>query len=84
MLPAIDDAALIDLSVSGIKARMYFETLSWLVLIKKLGNFIDKFLGYSFFLLRSALHLLRIIYRKEKDPHIGFVLGVKDFFLKKL
>jgi glyceraldehyde 3-phosphate dehydrogenase len=51
-------------------------------LIKKLGNFIDKFLGYSFFLLRSALHLLRIIYRKEKDPHIGFVLGVNDSILK--
>jgi len=70
--------------VSGIKSRVYFETLGWLFLIKKLGNFIDKFLGYSFFILRSALHLLRIFYKHDKDRHIGFVLGVKDFFLKKI
>ena len=70
--------------VSGIKSRVYFETLGWLFLIKKLGNFIDKFLGYSFFLFRSVLHILRIFYKQDKDRHIGFVLGVKDFFLKKL
>ncbi len=70
--------------VSGIKSRVYFETLGWLFLIKKLGNFIDKFLGYSFFILRSALHLLRIFYKQDKDRHVGFVLGVKDFFFKKL
>jgi len=70
--------------VSGIKSRVYFETLGWLFLIKKLGNIIDKFLGYSFFLFRSMLHLLRIFYKHDKDRHIGFVLGVKDFFFKKL
>jgi GT2 family glycosyltransferase len=70
--------------VSGIKSRIYFETMSWLFLIKKLCNCKDRFLGYSFFLLRSALHLLRIFYKHDKDRHIGFVLGVKDFFFKKL
>jgi GT2 family glycosyltransferase len=70
--------------VSGMKARIYFETLGWLFLIKKLCNSKDKFLGYLFFFLRLLLRLLRIVYKKDKDPHIGFVLGVKDFFLKKL
>jgi GT2 family glycosyltransferase len=67
---------------SGIKSRIYFETIGWLFLIKKLSNLTDRILGYLFFILRSSLHLSRIIYRKDKDPHIGFVLGVKDFFLK--
>jgi len=70
--------------VSGIKSRIYFETMSWLFLIQKLCNFNDKILGYLFFLFRSLLHFSRIIYKKDKDPHIGFVLGVKDFFLKKI
>jgi len=70
--------------VSGIKSRIYFETISWLFLIKKLCNCKDKFLGYSFFLFRSVLHLLRIFYKQDKDRHVGFVLGVKDFFFKKL
>jgi len=70
--------------ISGIKSRIYFETLGWLVFIKKTCKFYDKVLGYLFFLFRSLLHFLRIIYKKDKDPHIGFVLGVKDFFLKKI
>ena len=70
--------------VSGIKSRIYFETIGWLFLIKKLCNFKDKFLGYSFFFLRSLFHLLRISYKQDKGRHIGFVLGVKDFFFKKL
>jgi len=69
--------------VSGIKSRIYYETLGWLVLIKKLSNHTDKFLGYSFFILRSTIHLFRLLYKKDKDRHIGFILGVKDFMFNK-
>jgi GT2 family glycosyltransferase len=69
--------------VSGIKSRIYFETIGWLVLIKKISNSTDKFLGYSFFLLRTIIHMFKIIFKQDNQRHIGFVLGVKDFMFNK-
>ena len=68
--------------VSGIKKRIYFETIGWLTLIKKVCNLKDRLAGYCYFLLRGVSHLIRYIFLKEKDAHLGFVLGLKDFFLK--
>ena len=68
--------------VSGIKSRIYFETIGWLLIIKKICNKQDRLIGNVYFLLRSFKHLFRALYKKDKDPHIGFLLGLKDFFLK--
>ncbi|MDC1185232.1 glycosyltransferase family 2 protein [Candidatus Pelagibacter ubique] len=68
--------------VSGIKARYYFETIGWLLIIKKMCNTKDKIIGQLYFIIRGFSHFLRLLYKKDKDPHIGFLLGLKDFFLK--
>jgi hypothetical protein len=68
--------------VSGIKARYYFETIGWLLIIKKMCNTKDKIIGQLYFIIRGFSRFLRLLYKKDKDPHIGFLLGLKDFFLK--
>jgi len=68
--------------VSGIQSRIYFETIGWLLLIKKISNTRDKSIGYMFFLLRGFLHGLRLIYKIDKKPHLGYLQGLRDFFLK--
>ena len=68
--------------VSGMKARFYFETIGWLLIIKKMCNTKDKIIGQLYFIIRGFSHFLRLLYKKDKDPHIGFLLGLKDFFLK--
>ena len=68
--------------VSGMKARYYFETIGWLLIIKKMCNTKDKIIGQLYFIIRGFFHFLRLLYKKDKDPHIGFLLGLKDFFLK--
>lgn len=69
--------------VSGLESRIYFETVGWLTLIKKVCSVKDKFLGYSYFLVRFFYHLLRIILKKDKRVHKGFILGFIDFFKNK-
>tara|TARA_B110000444_G_C18770327_1_gene562148 strand:- start:121 stop:1122 length:1002 start_codon:yes stop_codon:yes gene_type:complete len=68
--------------VSGIKSRYYFETIGWLLIIKKMCNTKDKIIGQLYFIIRGFSHFLRLLYKKDKDPHIGFLLGLKDYFLK--
>jgi hypothetical protein len=68
--------------VSGIKARYYFETIGWLLIIKKMCNTKDKIIGQLYFIIRGFSHFLKLLYKKDKNPHIGFLLGLKDFFLK--
>ena len=70
--------------VSGIKSRVYFETVGWLLLIKKICNKSDKLQGYIFFILRAIHKLIKVIFKKDKDANIGYLLGIKDFFLKYL
>ena len=68
--------------VSGVEKRIYFETIGWLTLISKVCNSKDKFLGYSYFIIRGVYHVIICLYKKKKDPHIGFISGLKDYFLK--
>jgi len=68
--------------ISGIKSRFYFETIGWLLIINKICNTKDKILGQLFFIIRGFSHFLKLLYKKDKDPHIGFLLGLKDYFLK--
>ena len=68
--------------ISGVESRIYFETLGWLTLIKKVCSFQNRVIGYSFFIIRGFYHLIRLIYKKDKRAHKGFVTGIKDFFFK--
>ncbi len=68
--------------ISGVESRIYFETLGWLTLIKKVCTLKDKIIGYTFFILRFFYHLFRLLYKKDKRAHKGFVIGIKDFFFK--
>ena len=68
--------------ISGIKSRFYHETIGWLLINKKLSNRKDRIICYIFFILRSFNHILKLLYKKDKDSHIGFLLGLKDYFLK--
>lgn len=68
--------------VSGIESRIYFETIGWLLLIKKICNTRDKYTGYVFFLLRGFLHGFRLVYKSDRKPHLGYLQGLRDFFLK--
>ena len=68
--------------VSGLQARSYFEVIGWLLIIKKMCTRKDQIIGQIFFILRCFSRFLRILYVKDKKPHIGFILGVKDYFLK--
>ena len=68
--------------VSGVKSNIYFATIGWLLITKKICNKKDQLITRVFFLLRALLHFMKLFYKKDKDPHIGFLLGLKDYFLK--
>ncbi len=68
--------------VSGVKKRIYFETIGWLLLIKKICSTRDRIAGYGYFLLRGISHAVRYIFTKDREAHLGFVMGLKDFFFK--
>ena len=71
--------------ISGIKSRVYFETLGWLLIIKKLCSTGDKLQGYIFFMLRGLLKLIKFPFKGDKgdkDVLVGFLLGIRDFFIK--
>lgn len=70
--------------VSGWLSRSYYEAKGFLLLIKKNGDFLDKVIGYSYFLLRIPYFLILLALKKrEKDRVYGFCLACFDFFFKK-
>ena len=68
--------------VSGVKSNIYFATIGWLLITKKICNNKDQIITRTFFLLRAILHIIKLFYKKDKEMHIGFLLGLKDYFLK--
>ncbi len=71
--------------ISGWFKRSYNETMGFLLLIKKIGTFWDKLIGYSYFILRIPFFLILLIFKKrEKDRVLGFCLGCIHFFKKKI
>ena len=70
--------------ISGWFKRSYNETIGFLLLIKKIGSFSDKLIGYSYFILRVPFFLFLMIFKlREKDRVLGFCLGCYNYFLKK-
>lgn len=69
--------------VSGWLSRSYYEAKGFLILIKKRGDFFDKVIGYSYFLMRIPYYLfLLFLGKREKDRVFGYCLGCYDFFKK--
>lgn len=66
--------------ISGIESRIYFETIGWLTLVKKVCKKTDVSIAYIYFFVRFFLHLVRYLYKKENKAHKGFILGIKDYF----
>ena len=70
--------------VSGLLSRSYYEAKGFLLLIKKRGNFFDKLIGYSYFILRIPYFLILLLLKKrDRDKVYGYCLGCYDFFFKK-
>ena len=70
--------------VSGWLSRSYYEAKGFLTLIKKTGNYLDKIIGYSYFLLRIPYFLILLFLKKrDRDRVYGYCLGCYDFFFKK-
>ena len=70
--------------VSGWLSRSYYEAKGFLILIKKCGTYLDKIIGYPYFLLRIPYFLILLILKKrEKDRVYGFCLGCFDFFFNR-
>ena len=70
--------------VSGWLSRSYYEAKGFLILIKKHGNFLDKLIGYLYFILRIPYFIILLILNKrDKDRVYGYCLGCIDFFLNK-
>ena len=71
--------------ISGWFKRSYNETIGFLLLIKKIGSFWDKLIGYPYFVLRMPYFLILLFLKKrEKERVFGFCLGCIDFFKKKI
>ena len=69
--------------ISGVESRIYFETLGWLTLIKVCSSQ-DKVIGYSFFIIRGFYHLIRLIYKKDKELIRVLYQELEIFFLKTI
>ena len=70
--------------ISGKFRRSYTDALGFLLLIKKIGSFMDKFFGYSYFIFRLPIYyILKVFFKRDKDLVNGHIKGCKDFFLKK-
>ena len=70
--------------ISGWYKRSYNETVGFLLLIKKIGSFFDKIIGYPYFILRIPFFfILMLINKREKNKVFGFTLGCFDFFFRK-
>ena len=53
--------------ISGIKSRLYHETIGWLLINKKVSSLVNRIICYIFFILRSFNHILKLLYKKDKD-----------------
>ena len=70
--------------VSGWLSRSYYEAKGFLILIKKHGNFLDKLIGYLYFILRIPYFIILLVLNKrDKDRVYGYCMGCIDFFLNK-
>ena len=70
--------------VSGMEARAYFETVGWLLTVKKICNIFDRFVCYIYFSIRFIYHIVYYIsFNKDLPRRIGFVRGYLDFFIFK-
>jgi len=68
--------------VSGVKENVYFGTIGWLLITKKICTKQDQIITRIYFLLRAIINIVKFLYKKDKNPHIGFLMGLRDYFIK--
>lgn len=72
-------------NITGIKKRRYYEMKSSLLLIKKIGNFQEKFFGYQYYILRIFYYLISsVIIKKNFSQFCISINAMKDFIIGKL
>ena len=64
--------------------RIYYEYKYRLLLIKKIGNFYDKFFGYSVSILKFLLYLIFSFQEKHRRKIIPVLFAIIHFFQNKL
>ena len=70
--------------ISGKFQRSYTDAIGFLLLIKKIGSFMDKLFGYSYFIIRIPIYyILKIFFNRNKNQVQGYIQGCKDFFFNK-
>ena len=71
-------------TISGIFQRTYSETFGFLLLIKKIGNQLDKIIGYMYFVFRIPyFYILMILKIRKRNFVLAFSKGCYDFFRNK-
>lgn len=70
-------------TISGIKKRTYMEHKSFLILIKKIGSFSDKLIGYSYGFLRLFFYLLLSFKSEFRLRLFSSSNAFFDFILKR-
>ena len=60
--------------------RTFQSTYGFLILIKKIGTFSDKLIGYSYFILRGFLYFL---IENDRNKKKGYIKALIKFFIKK-
>ena len=68
--------------ISGVKEHVYFATLGWLLITKKICNRRDQIILRTYYLLKAIISFIKLFYKKDKNSDVGFFLGLKDYFLK--
>ena len=59
--------------------RIFQSTYGFLMLIKKIGTFSDKLIGYTFFILRGFFYLF---VENDKNKKKGYKKALIKFFIK--
>lgn len=70
-------------TISGIKKRTYMEHKSFLILIRKIGSFSDKLIGYSYGFIRLFFYLFLSFRSDFRLRLISSAHAFYDFVLKR-
>ena len=65
------------------KRKIYYEYKYRLLLIKKIGTFMDKFIGYIFSFTKSLMYFVFFFKRKQRNKLIPVFHAWKDFYLNR-
>mgnify|MGYP003705882127 FL=1 len=65
------------------KRKIYYEYKYRLLLIKKIGSFMDKFIGYNWSFIKSLLYVVFSFKKKHRYKLVPVFLAWRDFILNR-